>query len=96
MAGSLNQARQPQAPRPAAAPSEKPRQTDFSDQNYRPKATVNIVKAVTPTPQKPEPRTKGTAVVGLKETPKGSDYCPGGEGSIIRRNCKMAYDLNSR
>lgn len=93
---SIKETHQHQAPRPAAAPSEKPRQTDFNDRNYRPREAANIVQSVKPAPRSPEPQTAGITVIGLKESRKIKDYCPGREGSIERRNCKMAMDLNGR
>ena len=86
---SMTDTRQPLA-------REKQRQTDFNDQNYRPKEAANIVKTAQPPGRTAEPRTTEITVVGLKESRKIKDYCPGREGSIERRNCRMAYDLNGR
>lgn len=46
---------------------------------------------------KEEPQKgKQTIVVIGKQESKISDFCPGGEGSIMRRNCKQRANLNSR
>lgn len=89
---------QTQSVQPTAASAEPPpKQTVFNDKNYVPQGATNIVPA---TRGIPEPtvtipaRQKEIVVVG-KET-RISDFCPGGEGSIERRNCKAAINLNSR
>ncbi|WP_313553799.1 hypothetical protein [Stutzerimonas nitrititolerans] len=89
---------QPQSAQPqtdTAVPP--PKQTVFNDRNYVPQGATNIVPA---TRGIPEPtitipsRQKEIVVVG-KES-RISDFCPGGNGSIERRNCKAAVNLNSR
>ncbi|WP_312224427.1 hypothetical protein [Stutzerimonas nitrititolerans] len=89
---------QQQAPQPKAATAEPPpKQTVFNDKNYVPQGATNIVPAtrVIPEPIMPTPpRQKEIVVVG-KET-RISDFCPGGEGSIERRNCKASVNLNQR
>ncbi len=89
---------QPQTPQPQATTAEPPpKQTVFNDKNYVPQGAINIVP---PTRVNPEPavtipsRQKEIVVVG-KES-RISDFCPGGEGSITRRNCKATVNLNAR
>lgn len=46
---------------------------------------------------KEEPQKgKQTIVVIGKQESKVSDFCPGGEGSLTRRNCKQRTNLNTR
>lgn len=40
-------------------------------------------------------KPKEIVVVGKQET-RASAFCPGGDGSIMRRNCKSAVELQSR
>lgn len=89
---------QPQTPQPQAAMAEPPpKQTVFNDKNYVPQGAINIVP---PTRVNPEPavtipsRQKEIVVVGKE--PRISDFCPGGEGSITRRNCKATVNLGAR
>lgn len=90
---------QPKSAQPLADPIEtRPsKQTVFNDSNYAPQGATNIVPA---TRVIPEPtvtirsRQKEIVVVG-KET-RTSDFCPGGEGSIMRRNCKASVNLSTR
>ncbi len=89
---------QPQTPQPQAATAEPPhKQTVFNDKNYVPQGATNIVPATRvisePTIKIPS-RQKEIVVVG-KES-RISDFCPGGEGSIVRRNCKASVNLNTR
>jgi hypothetical protein len=89
---------QPQTPQPQAATAEPPsKQTVFNDKNYVPQGATNIVPAtrVIPEPAITIPsRQKEIVVVGKEK--RLSDFCPGGVGSIERRNCKMSVDLNGR
>jgi len=89
---------QPQTPQPQAAMAEPPpKQTVFNDKNYVPQGATNIVPAtrVVPEPTATIPsRQKEIVVVG--EESRISDFCPGGEGSIVRRNCKASVNLNTR
>lgn len=89
---------QPQTPQPQAATAEPPpKQTVFNDKNYVPQGATNIVPAtrVIPEPAVTIPSRKNEIVVVGKES-RISDFCPGGEGSIQRRNCRMAVNLNNR
>ena len=74
-----------------------PKQTVFNDKNYVPQGAPNIVPAtrVIPEPAITIPsRQKEIVVVGKERRLSG--FCPGGVGSIERRNCKMSVDLNGR
>jgi hypothetical protein len=89
---------QPQTAQPTAATAEPPpKQTVFTDKNYVPQGATNIVPA-TQVISEPavtiQPRKKEIVVVG-KES-RISDFCPGGEGSIERRNCRASVNLNTR
>ncbi len=89
---------QPQAAQPQPVTVEPPpKQTVFNDKNYVPQGAINIVPATRvisePTITIPS-RQKEIVVVG-KES-RISDICPGGEGSIQRRNCKASLNLNVR
>lgn len=80
---------------PAAEPSTK--KTVFNGNNYVPQGATNIVPATRVIPESAvaiQPRQKEIVVVG-KES-RISDFCPGGEGSIQRRNCKANVNLNAR
>ncbi|MCQ4323019.1 hypothetical protein [Stutzerimonas stutzeri] len=89
---------QPQTDQPQAATAEpQPRQTVFNDNNYVPQGATNIVPATRVLPEQTvatPSRQKEIVVVG-KES-RISDFCPGGEGSIQRRNCKASVNLNNR
>ncbi|WP_312904200.1 hypothetical protein [Stutzerimonas nitrititolerans] len=89
---------QPQTSQPQAATAESPpKQTAFNDKNYVPQGAINIVPAtrVTSAPTVTgSPRQKEIVVVGKER--RISDFCPGGEGSIARRNCKSSVNLNLR
>lgn len=89
---------QPQTAQPTAATAEPPpKQTVFNDKNYVPQGAANIVPAtrVIPEPAIAIPtRQKEIVVVGKER--RISDFCPGGEGSIARRNCKSSVNLNFR
>ncbi|HCG40538.1 MAG TPA: hypothetical protein DEW09_15990 [Pseudomonas sp.] len=89
---------QPQTAQPQAATAEPPpKQTVFNDKNYVPQGATNIVPAtrVIPEPTITTPsRQKEIVVVGKQS--RISDFCPGGEGSIERRNCKASVNLNTR
>ena len=87
-----------QTAQPKAAPAEPtPKQTVFNDKNYVPQGATNIVPATRVIPELTATipsRPKEIVVVG-KES-RISDFCPGGEGSIQRRNCKANVNLNAR
>jgi len=89
---------QPQTAQPQAATAEPPpKQTVFNEKNYLPQGATNIVPAARVSPEPTvtiPPRQKEIVVVG-KES-RLSDFCPGGEGSIERRNCKSTINLNQR
>lgn len=89
---------QPQTPQPQAATAEPPpKQTVFNDKNYVPQGATNIVPATRVMPEQivtSPSRQKQIVVVG-KES-RISDFCPGREGSIERRNCKASVNLNIR
>ncbi|OMG63998.1 hypothetical protein AUR59_015075 [Stutzerimonas balearica] len=89
---------QPQTAQPTAATAEPPpKQTVFNDKNYVPQGATNIVPAtrvISETTITIPSRQKEIVVVG-KES-RISDFCPGGEGSIERRNCKASVNLNTR
>ncbi|MBS68049.1 MAG: hypothetical protein CMK98_06810 [Pseudomonas sp.] len=88
----------PQSSQPKAVTSEQPpKQTVFNDNNYVPQGATNIVPATRVIPEPTVmilPRQKEIVVVG-KES-RISDFCPGGEGSIQRRNCKASVNLSNR
>ena len=81
-------------------PTQPERQTVFNDQNYRPQGAANVVSfnapAVPDYSQQVMPQQQQEIVVVGKRETRISDYCPGGEGSIERRNCKARWELNSR
>ncbi|MCW0221432.1 MAG: hypothetical protein OJI67_24115, partial [Prosthecobacter sp.] len=89
---------QPQSVQPQAITTEPaPKQTVFNDKNYVPQGATNIVPATRVIPETTitiPSRQKEIVVVG-KES-RISDFCPGGEGSIERRNCKASVNLNTR
>lgn len=89
---------QPQSAQSQAVTAEPPpKQTVFNDKNYVPQGATNIVPATRVIPEPTvmiPPRQKEIVVVG-KES-RISDFCPGGEGSIERRNCKASVNLNLR
>jgi len=89
---------QPQTAQPQANTAvPPPKQTVFNDKNYVPQGATNIVPAtrVIPEPAVAIPtRQKEIVVVGKER--RISDFCPGGEGSIQRRNCKASVNLNTR
>ena len=89
---------QPQSAPPEAVTAElPPKQTVFNDNNYIPQGATNIVPATRVIPEPAvtiQPRQKEIVVVG-KES-RISDFCPGVEGSIQRRNCKAKVNLNTR
>ncbi len=89
---------QPQSAQPQAGTAvPPPKQTVFNDKNYVPQGATNIVPATRVIPELTitiPSRQKEIVVVG-KES-RISDFCPGGEGSIERRNCKSSINLNSR
>ena len=89
---------QPQSAQPQANTAvPPPKQTVFNDKNYVPQGATNIVPATRVIPEPSvaiQPRQKEIVVVG-KES-RISDFCPGGEGSIERRNCKASVNLNLR
>ena len=85
-------------PSPKLATAElPPKQTVFNDKNYVPLGATNIVPAtrVIPEPAVPIPSREKEIVVVGKES-RISDFCPGGEGSIERRNCKTSVNLSER
>lgn len=89
---------QPQTTQPqvtTAEPSAK--QTIFNDTNYVPQGATNIVPAERVAPERTIviPSSRKEIVVVGKES-RLSDFCPGGTGSITRRNCKAAVNLNTR
>jgi len=89
---------QSQTAQPTAATAEPPpKQTVFNDKNYVPQGATNIVPAtrVIPEPTVTIPSHQKEIVVVGKES-RISDLCPGGEGSIQRRNCKASVNLNIR
>lgn len=89
---------QPQSAQPKASAAEPPtKQTVFNDKNYVPQGATNIVPAtrVMPEPIMTTPSRQKEIVVVGKET-RISDFCPGGAGSIERRNCKASVNLNTR
>lgn len=84
------------AQREAPAPKK---QTVFTDANYVPKGAANVVsyEPITMPPATNQPtQTRPKVVVVGKPDPKLSDYCPGGEGSLMQRNCKQSINLNTR
>lgn len=87
-----------QTAQPQAATTKPPiKQTVFNDKNYVPQGATNIVPAtrVIPEPTITIPSRQKEIVVVGKES-RISDFCPGGEGSIERRNCKASVNLNTR
>ncbi len=89
---------QPQSAQPQAVTAEPPpKQTVFNDKNYVPQGAINVVPAtrVIPEPTITIPARQKEIVVVGKET-RISDFCPGGEGSIERRNCRASVNLNTR
>lgn len=86
---------------PTATPKPE-KQTVFTDQNYKPQGAINVVSArnfgeyVPPVPKTQQQKNPKKVVVVGKADPRISDYCPGGEGSMMRRNCKTHIELNKR
>lgn len=89
---------QPQIAQPKAATAEPPpKQTVFNDKNYVPQGATNIDPATRVMPEMTvtiPSRKKEIVVVGKQS--RISDFCPGGERSIMRRNCKSSVNLNAR
>ncbi len=87
----------PQTAQPQAATAEPPpKQTVFNDKNYVPQGATNIIPAtrvVSELTVTIPSRKKEIVVVGKQ--PRISDFCPGGEGSITRRNCKANVNLSA-
>lgn len=81
-------------------PTKPERQNVFNDQNYRPQGAANVVSFNATTipgySQKVMPQQQQEVVVIGKRETRISDYCPGREGSIARRNCKARWELNAR
>lgn len=89
---------QPQTTQPQIITAEPPpKQTVFNDKNYVPQGATNIVPATRVVPELTVtiPSRKKEIVVAGKQS-RISDFCPGGEGSIMRRNCKSSVNLNAR
>ncbi|AFM35313.1 MULTISPECIES: hypothetical protein [Stutzerimonas stutzeri subgroup] len=89
---------QPQTAQPQAGTAEPaPKQTVFNDKNYVPQGAANIVPATRVVPERMAtvPAGQKEIIVVGKES-RLSDFCPGGAGSIERRNCKATVNLNSR
>lgn len=89
---------QPQTTRPQIVTPDPPsKQTVFNDKNYAPQGAINIVPAerVAPELTIAIPSNRKEIVVVGKES-RLSDFCPGGTGSITRRNCKATVNLNTR
>ncbi len=88
---------QPPLNQPRSDTADMPinKQNVFNDSNYTPQGAHNVVPAVsTYQPKEVQaPRKKQEIVVVGKET-RIRDFCPFREGSIERRNCKMAVDLS--
>ena len=89
---------QPQSAQPQASSAvPPPKQTVFNDKNYVPQGATNIVPATRVIPESAVAipnRQKEIVVVGKER--RISDFCPGGEGSIQRRNCKASVNLSVR
>lgn len=89
---------QPQTTQPQIVTAEPPpKQTVFNDKNYVPQGATNIVPATRVVPELTATipsRKKEIVVVGKQS--RISDFCPGGEGSITRRNCKANVNLRAR
>lgn len=58
-------------------------------------AVLNAPKFGEGTREEPQQGKQTIVVVGKQES-KISDFCPGGEGSITRRNCKQRTNLSTR
>ncbi len=89
---------QPQTLQPQAATAEPPpKQTVFNDKNYVPQGAINVVPAMPIAPEQAVkiPVSQKEIVVVGKER-RLSDFCPGGAGSIERRNCRSSVNLNQR
>jgi len=89
---------QPQSAQAQALTAEPtPKQTVFNDNNYVPQGATNIVPATRaiPEPTVTIPSRKKEIVVVGKQS-RISDFCPGGEGSIVRRNCRANVNLSTR
>ncbi len=89
---------QPQSAQPQANIAEsQSKQTVFNDKNYVPKGATNIVPATQIATVRPLAKTNGQKeIVVVGKNPRLSDFCPYREGSIERRNCRMAVNLNRR
>lgn len=58
-------------------------------------ALINAPKFGEGTREEPKKGKQPIVVIG-KQDSKISDFCPGGEGSITRRNCKQRTNLSTR
>lgn len=77
--------------------SQQQRQTSFSDTNYVPQGTRNVVPAapIGKTPVQASKKKHEIVIIG-KSDPKLSELCGGREGSIRRRDCKSMLNLGER
>ncbi len=90
---------QPKPAQPIADPTEtRPsRQTVFNDSNYALQGATNIVPATRVIPEQSVKIAAGRKeIVVVGKESRISDFCPGGEGSIERRNCKASVNLSTR
>lgn len=77
--------------------SQQQRQTTFSDRNYVPQGTRNVMPAAPiERASVQSPQKKQEIVVIGQADPKLSDVCGGREGSIRRRECKSMLNLMER
>ena len=78
-------------------PREAIQQTVFTDRNYTPKAAANVVRSERAYVASEQPKKEVGIVSGIREAPRISDRCSfWKKGSVERRNCTMAVELNSR
>ncbi|SEC08220.1 hypothetical protein [Pseudomonas anguilliseptica] len=77
-------------------------QEEQEEQERKANAAISILNAqnfgegVTEQTQAKTDRTRPKEIVVVGTEKRKSRYCPGGEGSLMRRNCKAAVELNSR
>lgn len=78
--------------------SQQTKQTEYTAATYVPAHAVNVMPATKIHPnsvQVQQPKKQQEIVIIGKER-RVRDFCPYKEGSIERRNCKMAVDLHTR
>lgn len=71
------------------------KQRSFNENNYVPQPIVNTA-SFQPTSVERRERSRTVTVRGIDLEKRIEDHCPGREGSIERRECRMRWALESR